>query len=79
LAIAKLANTFGLDTVAAHVETDAIRERAAQLGVDFGQGFFIGKPAALDDVIHDLPLYGCFATSTGLFDSAAGKAAALGG
>jgi EAL domain-containing protein (putative c-di-GMP-specific phosphodiesterase class I) len=79
VAIAKLANAFGLETVAGHVETDAIRARAAQLGVDYGQGFFIGKPLALDDVIHDLPLYACFTTSTGLFDSALGKAAALGG
>jgi diguanylate cyclase (GGDEF)-like protein len=79
LAIAKLANAFGLETVAGHVETDAIRARAAQLGVDYGQGFFIGKPLALDDVIHDLPLYACFTTSAGLFDSALGKAAALGG
>ncbi len=79
VAIAKLANTFGMETVAGHVETDAIRARAAQLGVDYGQGFFIGKPLALDDVIHDLPLYACFTTSTGLFDPAVGKAAALGG
>ena len=79
VAIAKLANTFGLETVASHVETDAIRARAAQLGVDYGQGFFIGKPLALDDAIHDLPLYACFATSTGLFDTTSIKAAALGG
>jgi diguanylate cyclase (GGDEF)-like protein len=79
VAITKLANAFGLETVAGHVETDAIRARAAQLGVDYGQGFFIGKPLALDDVIHDLPLYACFATSTGLFDSALGKMAALSG
>ncbi len=78
MAIAKLANAFGLETVAAHVETDAIRACAAQLGVDYGQGFFIGKPLALDDAIHDLPLYGCFATSTGLFDPSIGKAAASG-
>lgn len=79
VAIAKLANTFGMETVAGHVETDAIRARAAQLGVDYGQGFFIGKPLALDDAMHDLPLYACFATSTGLFDPSIGKAAALGG
>jgi diguanylate cyclase (GGDEF)-like protein len=77
VAIAKLAGTLGMETVAGHVETDAIRARAAQLGVDYGQGFFIGKPLALDDVIHDLPLYSCFATSTGLFESSLGKAAAL--
>jgi diguanylate cyclase (GGDEF)-like protein len=79
VAITKLANTFGLETVASHVETDAIRARAAQLGVDYGQGFFIGQPLALDDAIHDLPLYSCFATSTGLFDPSLGKQAALGG
>ena len=79
VAIAKLANAFGLETVAGCIETDAIRARAAQLGVDYGQGFFIGKPLALDDVIHDLPLYACFTTSTGLFDPALGKMALLGG
>ena len=79
VAITKLAHTFGLETVLGHVETDAIRARAAQLGVDYGQGFFIGKPLALDDAIHDLPLYSCFATSTGLFDTSIANTAALGG
>jgi diguanylate cyclase (GGDEF)-like protein len=79
VAITKLANTFGLETVAGHVETDAIRARAAQLGVDYGQGFFIGKPLPLDDAINDLPLYSSFATSTGLFDPALGKPAVIGG
>jgi diguanylate cyclase (GGDEF)-like protein len=78
LAIAALAHSFGLEIVATHVETDAIRACAAQLGVDYGQGFFIGKPLALDDAILDLPLYSCFATSTGLFDPSIGKTAALG-
>jgi diguanylate cyclase (GGDEF)-like protein len=77
LAIATLANSFGLETVATQVETDAIRACAAQLGVDYGQGFFIGKPLALDDALRDLPLYSCFASSTGLFDPSLGKIAAL--
>jgi diguanylate cyclase (GGDEF)-like protein len=77
-AIAELANAFGLETVACHVETDAIRARAAQLGVDYGQGFFIGRPMPLDDAINDLPWYTGFATSTGLFDPNLGRAAALG-
>jgi hypothetical protein len=46
--------------------------------VDYGQGFFIGKPMALDDAIRDLPLYSCFATSTGLFDRSLVNATALG-
>jgi diguanylate cyclase (GGDEF)-like protein len=78
LAIAKLAGTFGLETVAGCIETDAIRARAAQLGVDYGQGFLIGKPLPLDDAVHDLPLYACFETSTGLFDPSLGKTAAPG-
>jgi predicted signal transduction protein with EAL and GGDEF domain len=78
VAITKLAHTFGMETVAGHVETDAIRARVAQLGVDYGQGFFIGKPLALDDAIQDLPLYSCFATSTGLFDGSMVQAAAQG-
>jgi diguanylate cyclase (GGDEF)-like protein len=77
-AIIGLARTFGLETVAGHIETDAIRARAADLGVDYGQGFFIGKPLALDDVIRDLPLYSCFATATGLIDPAMGRAAVFG-
>ena len=78
MAIAKLAKAFGLETVASHVETDAIRATAARLGVDYGQGFFIGKPLALNDAIDDLPLYSCFATSSGLFDPAFGKMPAAG-
>jgi diguanylate cyclase (GGDEF)-like protein len=77
VAITKLAQAFGMETIASHIETDAIRAKAAELGVDMGQGFFIGKPLALDDVISDLPLYSCFATSTGLFDTAPPKAVAL--
>ena len=79
LAITKLATAFGIETVAANVETDAIRARAAELGVDFGQGFFIGRPLPLDDVIRDLPLYSCFATSTGRFDRAVVKPAVVNG
>jgi diguanylate cyclase (GGDEF)-like protein len=77
VAITKLAQAFGMETIASQIETDAIRAKAAQLGVDFGQGFFIGKPLSLDDAIGDLPLYSCFATSTGLFDPAPAKALAL--
>ena len=77
VAITQLAKTFGLETVAGHVETDAIRALAARLGVDYGQGFLIGKPLALDDAIRDLPLYSCFATPTELRDAAGARAARL--
>ena len=56
-AIAQLARTMNLTTVAEYVETDEIRTRLAALGVDFGQGFAIGKPAPLMELLLDLPLY----------------------
>ncbi len=56
-AIAQLAHTMGMETVAEYVETDELRERMAALGVDFGQGFAIGRPVPIDDVLGDLALY----------------------
>jgi EAL domain-containing protein (putative c-di-GMP-specific phosphodiesterase class I) len=79
LAVTKLAQAFGLDAIATHVETDAARARAAELGADFGQGFLIGRPAPFDEILHDLPLYSCFSTSTGLFDAVPRRTAAAAG
>ena len=56
-AIAQLAHTMGMETVAEFVETDELRTRMAALGVDFGQGFAIGRPVPLPDVLGDLALY----------------------
>jgi diguanylate cyclase (GGDEF)-like protein len=77
-AITQFAKSAGLETVVGYVETDAIRALAAKLGVDYGQGFFIGKPLILDEAIRDLPLYSCFATPARLFDAPAVQAAASG-
>ena len=54
-AVAQLARTMQMVTVAEYVETDAIRERIAALGVDYGQGFSIGRPVPLTEVLADLP------------------------
>ncbi len=56
-AIAQLARAMTLTTVAEYVETDEIRYRIAKLGVDYGQGFAIGKPVPIADVLEQLPLY----------------------
>jgi diguanylate cyclase (GGDEF)-like protein len=56
-AIAQLARTMGMETVAEYVETDDLRERMAALGVDYGQGFAIGRPVPVDQVLGDLALY----------------------
>jgi diguanylate cyclase (GGDEF)-like protein len=60
-AIAHLARSMGLVTVAEYVETDEIRLRVATLGVDYGQGFAIARPVPLTETLAELPMY---ATST---------------
>jgi len=55
-AIAQLARSMSIATVAEYVETDEIRQRIAALGVDYGQGFAIGQPLPFSDVLAELPL-----------------------
>jgi EAL domain-containing protein (putative c-di-GMP-specific phosphodiesterase class I) len=55
-AIAQLARSMSITTVAEYIETEAISARIAELGVDYGQGFAIGKPIPLADLLTELPL-----------------------
>jgi len=55
-AIAQLARSMSITTVAEYIETEAIGARIAELGVDYGQGFAIGKPIPLEDLLLELPL-----------------------
>ncbi len=64
-AIAQLAHTMGMETVAEFVETDDLRMRMTSLGVDFGQGFAMGRPMPLSDVLADLHLYEDLAAKEG--------------
>jgi diguanylate cyclase (GGDEF)-like protein len=50
-AIVQLAEAMGITTVAEYVESDGVRDRLAALGIQFGQGFALGRPGPLDDVI----------------------------
>ena len=47
--IIDIARTMGLKTVAEFVESEAIRDKLAEIGADFGQGFALGRPAPLLD------------------------------
>jgi EAL domain-containing protein (putative c-di-GMP-specific phosphodiesterase class I) len=71
-AIAQLARTMSLATVAEYVETEEIRARVATLGVDYGQGFAIAKPLPFDDLLAQL------STSPGTERSAAKQRGAAG-
>ena len=55
-AIAQLARSMSITTVAEYIETEAISTRIAELGVDYGQGFAIGRPIPLAEVLTELPL-----------------------
>ena len=49
-AINEVGKTLGKATVAEFVENDEVRARLAELGVDFVQGYGIGRPRPLDDL-----------------------------
>ncbi len=55
-AIAQLARSMSITTVAEYVETPEIGERVASLGVDYGQGFAIGRPIPFTDLLTELPM-----------------------
>ncbi len=71
-AIAQLARAMSLTTVAEYIETDEIRTRIESLGVDYGQGFAIARPAPLADVLAELPLYLAAAHPGGVWPHEAG-------
>lgn len=49
--IVKAAEIFGAFTIAEHVESAEILARLEQLEVNFGQGFHLGRPRPLDEII----------------------------
>jgi diguanylate cyclase (GGDEF)-like protein len=56
-AIAQLAKVMCLETIAEYVETDVLRVRMADLGVDYGQGFAMGKAQPLEELLQELAIY----------------------
>jgi hypothetical protein len=46
-----------METIAEYVETDQLRARMADLGVDYGQGFAMGKAQPLDELLRELAIY----------------------
>jgi diguanylate cyclase (GGDEF)-like protein len=56
-AVTQLAHGIGMETVAEYVETPEICMRLIELGVQFGQGYAIGRPRPLDRILQpDLQL-----------------------
>ena len=53
-AIVQLAQAMKLRTTAECVESEAIQSAMTHLGVDYGQGFSIGRPRPLEEVLQGL-------------------------
>lgn len=53
-AIVQLAKAMGLGTTAECVENEGIRSVISGLGVNYGQGFSLGRPQPLDQVLQHL-------------------------
>jgi len=75
-AIAQLARSMSIVTVAEYVETEEIHQRIAAMGVDYGQGFAIGRPMPFGDVLAELPLLAAATPVTGNDDTHTGLVAA---
>ncbi len=45
-----LVHQMGMKTVAEYVENDEILKRLNEMGVEFAQGYFIGRPAPIDEI-----------------------------
>lgn len=53
--INQMAHNLGMETIAEYVETKTIFNTIHKIGVDYAQGYAIGKPEPLSDMIAKLP------------------------
>jgi len=56
-AIAQLATVMCMRTVAEHVETDALRSRISELGVDYAQGFAVARALPIEGLLDELAVF----------------------
>lgn len=52
--INEIGHVMGMQTIAEFVENDAIRERLKAMGVDFAQGYGIGRPEPIDNILAEI-------------------------
>jgi diguanylate cyclase (GGDEF)-like protein len=73
-AIAQLAKVMCMETIAEYVETDNLRVRMADLGVDYGQGFAMGKSQPLKELLAELAIYEATVSTWEVSEEAVAKA-----
>ncbi len=49
--VAQLSRSMGIQTVAECVETEVVRQRLTELGIDRAQGFLFGQPVPLESIL----------------------------
>ncbi|MDJ0911099.1 MAG: EAL domain-containing protein, partial [Woeseiaceae bacterium] len=54
VSLVRIADVMSAAVVAEYVETDLVIQRLRQHGVSFAQGFGIGKPQPLEDVLSGI-------------------------
>jgi len=54
--INEIGHVMGMKTIAEFVESDAIKERLTNIGVDYAQGYGIGKPEPIDSILVELSM-----------------------
>jgi EAL domain-containing protein (putative c-di-GMP-specific phosphodiesterase class I) len=47
-----IGHVMGIKTIAEFVENDAIRQRLQDMGIDFAQGYGIGRPVPINDILQ---------------------------
>jgi diguanylate cyclase (GGDEF)-like protein len=55
-AIVEIARVMGIQTVAEYVENEQILDTIRDIGIDWGQGYFLGKPVRLKELLGDSDL-----------------------
>ncbi len=53
-AISQVGRDMGLETIAEYVEDEAIEDKLGTLGVHYVQGYAIGRPRPLREVLTDI-------------------------
>jgi EAL domain-containing protein (putative c-di-GMP-specific phosphodiesterase class I) len=49
--INEIGQIMGMQTIAEFVENDEIKVKLQELGVNYGQGYGLGKPKPLEDLV----------------------------
>lgn len=47
-----IGHVMGLQTIAEFVESETVWQQLQAIGVDFGQGYYLGRPVPIDAIVH---------------------------